>query len=254
MPYHRMRYFAHRLFPKSLYAYCTKVRIPNSPIDFRKLLIAKYLLQNGGSAIDAGAHLGYHTRYLSEIIGDKGKVWAFEPNPYIFKLLQKYSNKVPNIIAHQEALSDIPAKEVDFHVTSYALSEDSSVELLRKSFSHRTITVKTNSIDALLERGLTDLKLIKVDVEGHEMSVFEGAKKTIARFRPCIIFEYAPKMMDNSVSYMHSREYICFDLSSLKILHEEEKPDLTDVLAIPREKEKEFASLLSCLKLFSSEV
>ena len=246
----KLRYFLHWLFPKWLYAFSTKVRIPRSREDFRKMLLAKYVLQGGGTAIDVGAHVGYHTRYLAEIVGDRGMVWAFEPNPYVFSLLNKYASKSATINARQKAVSNRSSCSVDFYLTPYSLEQDSTLELNRKGGTHRKFSVKTIALDDLLLEGLKDLKLIKIDVEGHEKKVLEGAQKVIEKFRPCIVFEYCSKEQENPLICMSKLNYVCYDLDALRLLDPTMKTDLIDVLAFPKEKEEEMKPFISCLKLF----
>lgn len=214
------------------------------------MLLAKHVFQTGGTAIDVGAHVGYHTRYLSEIVGDRGMVWAFEPNPYVFSLLNKYTAKSSNIKAKQKAVSNSSSCSIDFYLTPYSLEQDSTLELSRKGSAHRKFTVQTIALDDLLSEGLTDVKLIKIDVEGHEKKVLEGAKTVIEKFRPCIVFEYCSKERENPVLFMSNQNYICFDLDALQFLDPMMETGLTDVLAFPKEKESEMNSFISCLKLF----
>jgi FkbM family methyltransferase len=62
----------------------------------------------GDTVVDAGANVGYYTVIGSRLVGDKGKVYAFEPEPASFALLQKNVrlNRLTNVVLEQKALSD----------------------------------------------------------------------------------------------------------------------------------------------------
>lgn len=245
-----LSYLLRSLFPSRLYAYSTKVRIPTSTVDFRKLLVSKYLLKDGGSAIDGGAHIGYHTRYLSEIVGEKGEVWSFEPNPYMFKLLKKYARQKKQISIFQKALSDQTAHRVTFYVTPYSLLENSTLEEGLKEATQKKVEVETIKIDDL---PVSNLKLIKLDVEGHELSALAGAQNTISQFHPWIIFEYSHNKHRNGsplLSFLKDLDYVCFDLETLDFLTPEATIEITDAVAFPKDRKQEAITFLKSLAYY----
>lgn len=240
-----MEYCLRLLCPARLYAYSTKVRIPAHLIDFRKLLVAKFVLGKGGSAIDGGAHIGYHTRYLSEVVGDKGKVHSFEPNPYIFSLLKKGVKNRENVQVYQKALSSINQR-VPFYVRPYSLGQDSSLE--KPQSPRKKVEVETISLDEFLP--LDNVRLIKLDVEGHEFQAILGAKELIRRCRPWIIFEYVQTKERNDkavISLLKEWGYRCFDLQECDWMPTTRQIELTDILAFPKaDYNKTFIDSLSC--------
>src|SRR5437879_5821457 len=54
-----------------------------------ELRLMRQLLRPGQTIIDAGANIGYTARFFAEAVGETGRVYAFEPNPVIFPLLEK---------------------------------------------------------------------------------------------------------------------------------------------------------------------
>lgn len=70
--------------------------------------IIQKTVQKGWTVVDAGANIGYHTLVLSRAVGDKGKVYAFEPAPDNFALLVENLklNNCQNVVAVNAALMD----------------------------------------------------------------------------------------------------------------------------------------------------
>lgn len=246
-----LEYFLRWLCPNRLYCYSTKVRLPQSTVDFRKFLIAKWLLQKGGSAIDGGAHIGYYSRYFSEILGNRGTVYSFEPNPYMYRLLNKYARGCENIKAFPNALSN-QTNVCSFYVQPFSLSQDSNLTEGRPG--QKKIKTKTVRLDDLIDK-TAQINLIKLDVEGHELQALLGAEQLICRCHPWIIFEYVQNELRNDqeiVSLLQSWGYRCMDLEDLQWLPNSKQIDLTDVIAVPQIMGSYSIDFLESLKHFSS--
>ena len=67
-------------------------------MELRKYLLAHYLLKEGDIAIDVGAYVGTYANLFSQSVTDKGKVFAYEPNPYLFKILQNRLKRKKNVL------------------------------------------------------------------------------------------------------------------------------------------------------------
>jgi FkbM family methyltransferase len=119
----------------------------------------------------------------------QGEHWGFEPIPDLFAALQeKYAGTNCRISAL--ALSNA-AGEAQFN---YVTSNPSYSGLLRRKYDRpheedTSITVQTARMDDVLPEGFP-VALIKIDVEGAEMLVLEGARQTIRRTKPVVIFEH----------------------------------------------------------------
>jgi FkbM family methyltransferase len=148
-------------------------------------------------AIDIGANIGFITAYF-------GTHWehvtAFEPTPSIFECLQKNCNK-PNIKLINKALSNTE-KNVLFATSGRSEINQivSDTQFLKKRWGH--ITVPAITLDSL---NLTNVDIIKIDVEGHELSVVYGAEQTIKNNKPLIVIEisYENKILDREVSSLN---------------------------------------------------
>ncbi len=238
----KLEYFLRCFCPARLYSYSTKVRIPKDRIDFRKFLIAKLVLSKGGSVVDGGAHLGYHTRFFSELVGDRGYVYSFEPNPYIFRLLQKGTRFQGNVIAYQKALSDVATRSA-FYVEPFSLSQDSTLGEGRAK--QKRVKVESVCLDTFLS-GIKEIRLIKLDVEGYELQAIRGSAQLIGEFRPWIIFEYVQSASRNDraiLSLLKEWGYACFDLGTLQEVPQTAQIDVTDMVAIPQGEEGRLEAL-----------
>lgn len=143
------------------------------------------LLQPGDWVIEAGANIGAHTVPLAQWVGDSGRVWAIEPQRRVFQLLA--ANVALNSLAHvhtvQAALDRQPGT-----VQMPLLDPDGPHNFggVSANSGTRTETVPATTIDAL---EVPRCRLLKIDVEGMETAVIEGARATIARCRPVLYVE-----------------------------------------------------------------
>jgi FkbM family methyltransferase len=156
---------------------------PRERQQVRDLLAAN--LTATSNCIDIGAYRG---RVLGEIvrIAPQGRHIAYEPQPHLHELLVK---RFPSVEVRQAALSDRPGQ------ATFTIVRDapglSGFRNRWQSDEHRTeeITVPVETLDGDLPPGYAP-DFIKVDVEGAEGMVFEGAIKMIAEHKPTILFEH----------------------------------------------------------------
>jgi FkbM family methyltransferase len=150
--------------------------------------VMKRALQPTSSCIDVGAYKG---DILAEMVkyAPKGTHYAFEPLPHLYKTLQKRFTS-PQIKIYELALSDFTGTSVFTYVASnegYSgfkqRNYDRPDEVITK------ITVKVDTLDRVLPTN-AKIDFIKIDVEGAEFQVLRGAKQTIRKSRPIIVFEH----------------------------------------------------------------
>lgn len=146
--------------------------------------IFKSAIKAGDTVVDVGANIGFHTLYFAELVGDKGKVIAFEPVPYNFNSLEFNIsiNNFSTIEARNIALSD---KNEQINIGIDTQSKNPGAFNL---FNHDGDTL----INCFRGDDVLDGKIdfIKVDVEGYESFVISGLFKIINKNKPKIIFEY----------------------------------------------------------------
>jgi FkbM family methyltransferase len=152
--------------------------------------IMRLVIHRGDIVYDIGAHIGLHTTLLSSLVGPKGQVHAFEPNPRVLPALFKTIASLPNAMLHQIALSDTASK-----TELYVPADDSMASLADWTSvkNEKTPRYSCNQIeldDLIKKTHLPYPDFIKCDVEGAELKVFRGASRTLnCTNAPVIMFE-----------------------------------------------------------------
>ena len=142
------------------------------------------LVSAGDTVIDVGANVGHYAVGLSRIVGTQGRVIAFEPILETFAILASnvLAANCGNVTLVNAAVSD-KSEVVGMSVPQ----ENGSANYYQAKISgDGDRSVFTLSLDIL---DLPRVSLIKIDVEGHEISVLEGARQVIERDRPALIVE-----------------------------------------------------------------
>ena len=149
-------------------------------------------------AVDIGANIGFMTAYFAQ---RWQHVTAFEPTPAIFACLEKNCTR-DNTDLKPLALSD-KIDTVLFAIQGKSEINQivSTTDILTKHWS--SIEVPAVTLDSL---NLTDVDMIKIDVEGHELSVLHGAEQTIRSQRPLIAIEisFENKVLDKELNKNHA--------------------------------------------------
>lgn len=136
----------------------------------------------GGTAFDIGANVGYYARLMSRYAAH---VYAFEPDPDNFKILQRNCAKHKNITPLNMAVSDRVGTAEFFKVPDSAMRHS----LIDEGKTVK-ISVACTSIDAFVaQQGISGVSMMKIDVEGAEPLVFAGMADLLAREKPVIIYE-----------------------------------------------------------------
>nr|WTB34205.1 FkbM family methyltransferase [Streptomyces sp. NBC_00830] len=143
------------------------------------------------TVLDVGAHVGYYAM-IAALSSPKATVHAFEPVPPIHARLavNHRANDVKNLVLHQQGVSDEGGWadiNIRFPLANLLSTGSSLEEFAKPPASAFTARIQLVTLDEKL--GDTPVDLIKIDVEGHERSVLDGARHLIKRDRPVIILE-----------------------------------------------------------------
>jgi FkbM family methyltransferase len=148
-------------------------------------------LSAGGVFVDAGANIGVFTVSAARQVGARGKVLAVEPSPAVFPYLVEniQLNHLQNVLPLRFALSDGTHDRVPFYA---APASHFGMGALAPQFHAEPCSVVTKPLDEVLaDNALPFVSVLKVDVEGHELAVFRGARKLLETTPgPAIIFEF----------------------------------------------------------------
>ncbi len=143
------------------------------------------LLKPGYVVLDVGANIGTHTVFFAKTVGDQGVVYAFEPQRLAFQNLcaNVALNALRRVVTRQVAVG-AEASVVHLQVADPRLELNfAALPLNGQTQGER---VEVIAIDCL---ALARCDLIKVDVEGMETQVLQGAQQTIARCHPVLFLE-----------------------------------------------------------------
>jgi len=149
------------------------------------------ILSPGMTFVDAGACYGLYTLAASKIVGESGRVIAFEPAIRAFRVLQKNValNSLANVLVFPMALTANPGKALLYHhpnVGCDSLGRD-------HSFTETAEEIATESLDNVLRKiSVGHVDVIKMDVQGAEELVLRGAMEILTSSHPAIIFEVYP--------------------------------------------------------------
>jgi FkbM family methyltransferase len=155
--------------------------------------IMRAVLRAGGTAIDVGANAGWHTLLMARLVGPGGRVLAVEPNPSVREHLMR--NLAINGLTHVE-VDGVALAEAQGMLNFVAPPADDPASasghvVSSGAAAHETIRVAASTLDALAaEKKLDRIDLLKIDAEGFEWPILQGAERSIVRFRPCILFEF----------------------------------------------------------------
>lgn len=157
-------------------------------------------VKRGDVILDIGANFGYFSIMAAKLVGNEGKVYAFEPEPDNYQLLIKNIklNGYTNIIPIQKAVSNRNGKlklyldKINWGGSSF--SEDNILPQ-KEGF----IEVETTNLDDFFQNEVKDSRVsfIKLDVEGAEGLVLEGADKILQNNDLKILMEFWPYGLRN---------------------------------------------------------
>lgn len=157
--------------------------------------IREKLNVQGTTIIDVGANFGFHTLEFADLVGDEGKVYSFEPQRLVYYQLcgNVILNGRDNIYPYNVALSDeknvLKMENLQYH-------SDEAINIGNAHLNACTHLaynmVEVNTLDSF---ELDNVSVLKIDVQGYEPKVLDGAKETILKNKPIIFIEVeAPQL------------------------------------------------------------
>ena len=157
----------------------------------------------GGVLLDVGANQGAYTRFL-HALAPHSPVYAFEPHPQTFRQLQA-ATILPNVMLLNQALGEQEGcvslfdQAADDGSTQASLSR-AAVGLFTPDIVEHQVSCTTLDV-FLAQQGISDVALLKIDTEGHDLSVLKGAAKAISERRiHAIQFEFIAANIATRVS------------------------------------------------------
>ncbi|MBP3819597.1 MAG: FkbM family methyltransferase [Butyrivibrio sp.] len=145
------------------------------------------ILQPGDVVVEVGANIGAHTVRLAQLVGKEGKVIAFEPQRLCFQLLNGNVaiNSLTNVYTYQKCVGASEGSVIVPELSSDEIHNWGGVSLANTS-RDKGERVERIILDSL---NLAKCKLLKIDVEGMELQVLQGAVKLLDKCQPLIYME-----------------------------------------------------------------
>ena len=173
----------------------------------KEIKLIRQLLSNCNRAIDIGANVGVWSYWLSKYAK---QVESFEPNPKVFNALKNI--KIKNVNSYNIALSN-KTGSVDLLIPKGSKgfsNQGASLSSIKVQGEHKSISIEAKRLD---EYNFLDVDFIKIDVEGHEHEVIEGARETIKKFKPTMVIEMEEKHnqipIEEQISSVEKMGYQC---------------------------------------------
>lgn len=157
--------------------------------DAYEMSLLKRFVKPGDTVLDIGANIGFYTEYLSNLVGQSGRIHAFEPDSTNFKHLQKRVIALKNVTINNKAVAD-KTQELKIY-TSKELNVDHRT--YKPDHYDQEITIQALSIDEYMTS--QPVHFIKMDIQGFEMTAVSGMIKTLQNNDVKMISEFWPDGM-----------------------------------------------------------
>jgi len=183
--------------------------LKDNPHEQGEVKFLESIAEEGMNAIDIGGNIGITTVAIAKRIGEKGKLYSFEPIPEYFNILKKNisSNRLENTRVHELAVTDQVGRAGLYQkeLSSRIVFEEGA----------RKFTVSTTTVDRFLnEEKIDRIDLINMDCEGSELLVLKGAKETLLKNKVKIFCEthhdflkQLGQSVEDVVEYLQSLEF-----------------------------------------------
>lgn len=203
-------------------------------------------IQPGMTVIDVGANIGVYSFSAALRVGAEGMVLAIEPFSGCIRCLKETCriNQISSVKICAGAASD---RDGTARLSLSEISELNQVadetDPFMKTGSFEEVPCFT--LDSLSDReNLQRLDFLKIDVEGHEMSVLAGSEKTLSQFAPIVIYENIASQQDSKktvANYLKSKGYRLFryqagDRKLIQLYSEEDLQGNLNIIAVPESK------------------
>jgi FkbM family methyltransferase len=166
--------------------------INHQKLDEPELQFLSQFIYSDSTVLDLGANYGHYTVEMGKLC-TKGRVYAFEPIPFTFRVLKRVVDhfKLSHVqlfeaaVSHQIGEVDMVLPLLDFG------GPDTGVAYIGQSTARKSekVLIKTVVLDEQQLEGRVDF--IKMDIEGHEPKAMKGMEGLMTKNRPVILIEFS---------------------------------------------------------------
>lgn len=208
-------------------------------------------IKEGDTVVDVGASIGYYTLMFARLVGEKGRVYAFEPAPEIFALLEKNvkANGYKNVILSNKAVSDKAGKAMlylcDYNNMAHTMSKTRA--------GAKSVEIETIKLDDYFKDHGGKIDLVKIDIEGAECAAVRGMEQTLRKNRSVkLVTEYYPRWLSSFGSsgkeYLGLISSLGFGISDINEETEQVEPSTADKVLKKYSPEKKTWTNLLCVE------
>lgn len=182
-------------------------------------------LRPGDTAINCGANMGLFSTMMADCVGPSGTVHSFEPSPRVRRDLARvlHLNELPWVRICPSAVADqcgvatfCEILDADVRRNASHLST-AGRDGFTGALSQHAIKVPVTTLDHHVEETGIAPRLIKIDVEGAEFDVLEGARETVRRFRPLLAIEIHPDSHTGVFDHDRMHRYLAEQHYAVKV-------------------------------------
>jgi FkbM family methyltransferase len=165
--------------------FASEAFITGADVDWGSEKLMASLLHGTGAFLDVGAHIGYYSLYMRP---GAAAVYSFEPDPRVMPLLEKNVGGKPGMEMVPRAVGAKPGR------ARFILEADSEASHLagEGDSTHAQIVVEVVTLDAFVAARDLLVEAVKIDVEGHDLEVLQGALEVLRRQEPLVLTEARP--------------------------------------------------------------
>lgn len=226
-----------------------------------EMYLLSKVLSPGAVFVDVGANIGLYSLAAARLVGEAGRVVAFEPSPReratLFDNLAR--NRLARVVVDERALGAVENARAVLHLADDQHGGQNTLGSVVYD-NVRLVAdaeVEVTTLDSALSgHGLEEVRVIKIDVEGAEFAVLSGARETLGRLRPVLMLELqqesllaqgssAPEVVEllSGLGYDVYRYAHKGDEGLLRRLDDSETTVAQDVVAVPAESSELVVSL-----------
>ncbi len=195
--------------------------------------IIKKLIKKGDVVVDIGANIGFYTLLFSKLVGNKGKVFAFEPEPNNFKLLKRNieENNIHNVFLIKKGVSN-STSIMKLFTTKNNCGWHSLIDV---GEDRTPIDIDTVKLDDYFKNNFSKISFIKMDIEGGEPQALQGMQtilkynqniKIMTEFHPFYL-EKAEKNPNDFLKMLKKYKFKIFEIKDKQLTPFNEKIFLT---------------------------
>ena len=185
------------------------------------------ILHNPQIIIDIGANYGPYSFFFSKLY-PKARIFAFEPATSSYDILNKIIRRfdLDNVIPVKKGLGEKEEEKEIIAPLHYTILAYISDKKIKKNKEDNSEEVKVTTLDSFIKRNkIQKIDFIKCDVEGFELSVFRGAKKTLKKFKPMVFVEIEERHTqkydtnpDKVIKFFKRFGYGCYSVRNSNII------------------------------------